>query len=696
MTDAPPGNAPPGFHTDSSDVIRLILHHLTESGLHGSAAALRQESGVGLAGVVHRSGAAALRSWARQGDWGGVLGCLEGIDPGAGAAAPDNGDVEDLGKGRFSLPAGLIADVHEMAALELADAGETALAYAVLRMCEDDLDGIGSADAGHGDGDGDRNRARAGAERRSASVERRIAALTSLRALHAPNPNSGAKDVTARLLPPDYYGAGGVSRQRRRDSIGGALADAVPAVPPDRLLSLIQQALKWQAHTGKLPQVRDLWEQGDGDGDALAQGGKDRKRGRKRRKRFDLVLGEVDASAVPSGDGSSSSAAATTSAAANRVPRSPYSKIKFGKGSYVECAAFLPDGMGLVTGSSDGFVEVWDPAARYEELRVDLPYQKSDELLLHDAPVLSIAISNDGSMMATGSSDGTVKVWKIADGRCLRRFDAAHRGAVSCLALSAGASHVLTGGHDGACREFGMRASRMLKEFCGHSSYVNSCAYVTTADGVGRGGKEEGRASEGLARSKLLVVTGSADGTVRVWDGRSAESLRVMRLATVRSTAIGASLVAAPTADEAVAGRPVHSVVPLHTPPGCLVIVSRSPVAFLVNLSGTVLRTFERDDTKADDVRNASSATDKADFVAATASPNNKWLYVATEDGLLLCYDIATGRIEKTIRDFAEETTGKSDASAEIVGLTHHVHKSILGGYSNSTGQRRGRLTLWK
>ena len=40
MTDAPPGNAPPGFHTDSSDVIRLILHHLTESGLHGSAAAL--------------------------------------------------------------------------------------------------------------------------------------------------------------------------------------------------------------------------------------------------------------------------------------------------------------------------------------------------------------------------------------------------------------------------------------------------------------------------------------------------------------------------------------------------------------------------------------------------------------------------------------------------------------------------------
>ena len=62
---------------DSSDVLRLIQHHLTECGLHGSARALREESGVGAAGV-HRAG--LLRAWAREGRWADVLECLEGLD----------------------------------------------------------------------------------------------------------------------------------------------------------------------------------------------------------------------------------------------------------------------------------------------------------------------------------------------------------------------------------------------------------------------------------------------------------------------------------------------------------------------------------------------------------------------------------------------------------------------------------------
>ena len=64
---------------ESSDVLRLIQHHLTECGLHGAARALREESGVGAAGV-HQTG--LLRSWARDGRWADVLRCLEGLDAG--------------------------------------------------------------------------------------------------------------------------------------------------------------------------------------------------------------------------------------------------------------------------------------------------------------------------------------------------------------------------------------------------------------------------------------------------------------------------------------------------------------------------------------------------------------------------------------------------------------------------------------
>ena len=164
--------------------------------------------------------------------------------------------------------------------------------------------------------------------------------------------------------------------------------------------------------------------------------------------------------------------------------------------SGVDSVKFSPDGARIASGSWDGTIKLWDASSG----RLLRTFEG------HKDNVFSVAFSPDGARIASGSYDHTIKLWDAASGRLLRTLEG-HTSAVNSVAFSPDGARMASGSGEKTIKLWDAASGRLLRTLEGHTGYVSSVAF--SPDGA-------------------RMASGSGDKTIKLWDTASGRLLQTL------------------------------------------------------------------------------------------------------------------------------------------------------------------------
>ncbi|MEH2292237.1 serine/threonine-protein kinase [Nostoc sp.] len=164
----------------------------------------------------------------------------------------------------------------------------------------------------------------------------------------------------------------------------------------------------------------------------------------------------------------------------------------------VNSVAFSPQGQLLASASYDRTIRLWQiPALEgfQKEFENRPCYSLLATLSGHAWAVLTVAFSPDGQILATGSDDNTIKLWKVNTGQLICTL-VGHSWSVVAVAFTADGKTLLSASCDKTVKLWRVSTAEEIVTLSGHVDSVSAVA---------------------VSKVTQLIASGSRDKTIKLW-----------------------------------------------------------------------------------------------------------------------------------------------------------------------------------